>query len=204
MNHEEIKPNQMYNLSLYFTRIDKDGDYVFSALPSEPDAYYLSADDVEKLVSPINPYTPLNFPTTTRIPEPAPKYDPCRKFRKGDKVRLVPFHGRCPIMYGENVFGIEEILTVEENENKEYEVLVNGSSARQMFHSCFLELVTPVEDLEPYSVHETDYLYRVMQSVACGEQVVCESRKNTHPHAKEAAEAERARLNEEWRKEHQK
>lgn len=63
------------------------------------------------------------------------------------------------------------------------------------------ELVTPVEEIKPYSVHETDYLYRVMLSVDGGEQVVCEYRKNTHPHAKERAEAERDRLNAEHRKE---
>lgn len=61
---------------------------------------------------------------------------------------------------------------------------------------------TQVEELEPYNVHETEYLFRVMQVVEGGEQIVSEYRKSTHPHAKEAAEAECARLNAGWRKEH--
>lgn len=76
------------------------------------------------------------------------KYDPCRRFRKGDKVRLVPYRGRMPIMFGFNIFSIGEIFTVEEDENKEYDVLVNNGSYRQMFQACFLELVTPVEELK--------------------------------------------------------
>jgi hypothetical protein len=62
---------------------------------------------------------------------------------------------------------------------------------------AYLELVTPVEELEPYSIGEsTDYF-----SVEKDDEELSLYWKDKHPNAKEAAEAECARLNAEYRKE---
>lgn len=60
-----------------------------------------------------------------------------------------------------------------------------------------IELVTPVEELEPYSVEEsTDYF-----SVEKDDAELCLYWKDKHPNPKAAAEAECKRLKEEYRKE---
>lgn len=61
----------------------------------------------------------------------------------------------------------------------------------------YIELVTPVEELEPYRVDHNQYGWHVEKD---GE-ILATYNDSRHPHAKEAAEAERDRLNEEYRKE---
>ena len=169
------------------------------------------------------------------ISEP-PKYDPCRRFKEGDRVKPRKLFGRCYSKATARI--IDKICTVLHDEIEHYAVSIRWDAGECIIDPAYLELVTPVEELKPYSVvelsngdyavykgderlcvfrdgelvtpveeikpysvHETDYLYRVMQSVDGGEQVVCEYRKNTHPPAKERAEAECKRLNAEHRKE---
>lgn len=55
----------------------------------------------------------------------------------------------------------------------------------------------PVEELEPYSVETCQYGYTVNK----GELILAIYNDETHPNPKEAAEAECARLNAEYRKE---
>lgn len=81
--------------------------------------------------------------------EPAPKYNPCRKFRKGDKVEYLPKDGR-ELFEAERL--LTQTLTVVENEHEIYnrvEVKAqNGDIYSVPFY--YLKLVTPVEELEPY------------------------------------------------------
>ena len=132
----------------------------------------------------------------------SPKYDPNRLFCEGDEVRVIEKDGRTvhdPLNGG--------IWRVARNERTggahEMSVLVHliyedEKTALQIHVPfCFLELVTPVEELEPYSVGETtDYF-----SVDKDNEEVSLYWKARHPHAKEAAEAECKKLNEEYRKE---
>lgn len=129
---------------------------------------------------------------------PTPKHDPCRLFKKGDKVRIVEYKGRSYSKYWEKRLG--QILTVtwSEDENTSPEV------DEQTIDPSYLELVTPVEEIESFGVrYSTDrdcaevYHRRYKNTVAafyckCG---------ITREQAEEHAEAERDRLNAEWRKE---
>ena len=78
------------------------------------------------------------------------KYDPTRLFREGDKVRLVEKNGRKPFTSALNHL----ILRVAADED--YKGLV--SIEEPCFSDTFvipyshLELVTPIEELEPYSI----------------------------------------------------
>lgn len=140
-----------------------------------------------------------------------PKHDPYRWFKKGDKVQPRKVNGRCP--FGVDItdskprhmdFG----ATVQEDEDQYGMVRVNTLRGDIKIHSYFLELITPIEDLLPYSVeaHEEGECgcFEVMQ----GKQCVSIYPYGTHEtryykkseQAKEAAEAECERLNEEWRK----
>lgn len=129
-----------------------------------------------------------------------PRYDPCRFFKKGDKVQ--PRSGKTVLASEYGFVTFHELAgQYEVNEDEArgtVTLIVNG-------HACFvsafaLELVTPVEELEPYMV-ETDFVddEPVWNIYKDGDLIV--GYTSSHPNAKAAAEAECARLNAEWRKE---
>lgn len=138
----------------------------------------------------------------TKNAETAPKYDPNREFRKGDKVRLVQCNGRNPFdsFNGIEYLPDETIYTVDgdEYDNGKVELYAMDSCDTFEIHHSNIELVTPVEELEPYSVSEATVQYLVKED---NKKVVAQFCKLYHPNAKSAAEAERDRLNAEWRKE---
>lgn len=127
-----------------------------------------------------------------------PKYDPCRRFKKGDNVEYSPRNGRdlleAPWIY--------DAAVVIEDEDRNGTVVVRftfnyGEPSVHKVPWYYLQLVTPVEEMEPYSVETFQYGYTVNK----GELILATYNDETHPHAKEAAEAECARLNAEHRKE---
>ena len=135
----------------------------------------------------------------------SPKYDPCRKFRKGDIVRLRAYNGRKPYdywhkqvikNYGENLDTVLENELDSGNVDIFQDAPIDELTVR--VHSCHLELVTPGEELEPYSVGESTDYFSV--DAKDGNEISC-SWKDAHPNAKAGAEAERDRLNAEYRKE---
>lgn len=122
-----------------------------------------------------------------------PKYDPCRLFKKGDKVRVVEYKGRSYSLYWKKRLG--EILTVTESEDETADIEVD----EQCIDPAYLELVTPVEELEPYYVRESGSSFSIAREGEKG--ILSVYFKGFHPHARAAAKADRDRLNEEWRKE---
>ena len=137
------------------------------------------------------------------LPPEKPKYDPCRLFRKGDIVRLKEWNGRCPALPEDWKFD-NGLFKVHANEkfNSSVEITRENSEDVYIAPICFLELVTPVEELEPYYIEETEYEYCVTIMVGERKDTPAIYHKRMHPNAKAAAEAECARLNAEWRKEH--
>lgn len=127
---------------------------------------------------------------------PAPcasKYDPCRLFREGDIVAPCEHNGR-PAWGSTPAFSrvqaIAEKYTVHRDEARG-EVIVRDNSGFITFAHSHLKLITPVEETEPYSVETCQYGYTVNK----GELILATYNDETHPNAKEAAEAECARLN---------
>lgn len=158
----------------------------------------------------------LSPATDIKNAEPAPKYDPCRKFRKGDKVRLVEYKGRHFNTDAKRMWFCTGIVTFSECEHEYIDVCVSfGNSEEDIeIDPAYLELVKPVEEMEPYSVHESDENYFWIHSakenpldhrLSFNYHYRGEFNKNdaifTREEAKEAAEAERDRLNAEYRKE---
>lgn len=152
------------------------------------------------------PEKPIEIFHTTKIPEVYPKYDPCRKFRKGDMVRYCAPDGR---IYADRGSLREHIknrdlthVVRDEQENGRvgvYDPLDEENPYYVPAHS--LELVTPVEELEPYYIEETEYEFCVTIMVGERKDIPATYHKRMHPNAKAAAEAESKRLNEEYRKE---
>lgn len=189
MNPEDIKIGQKYNFTLL--AIDKERGRR-PALFETPTGkkYFISPEDFES-VSPEN---------GIKNAESAPKYDPRRKFRKGDKVRFKEHLGRKSLAH------CDEIITLEVDEIHGQcfwqEMKPYGDIVQRNAYFCFLELVTPVEEQEPYYIEEEL------------ETITILSKKDPIFHkcwhyagvksgviALEAAEAECARLNAEYRKE---
>lgn len=130
-----------------------------------------------------------------------PKHDPCRPFRNGDIVRYVERDGRsyvdappvgatCCVCVGEDSVGMVSV---------EFKFSENEEPAVHDVPFYHLELVTPVEELEPYYVERQDSCYVVGKRQESPEmEYVAGFSKTRHPNAKAAAEAERDRLNAEW------
>ena len=146
--------------------------------------------------------------------ENKPKHDPTRLFKNGDRAQVVERNGRTPTCFPVGRIKVGDIVTVAENEAGDVFIKVLTEDGHEMMVPWFmLELVTPVEELKPYSVEESCgganlhcfilkrgkkhlsyYLYKAGNA----------NHYYTREEAKAAAEAERDRLNAEWRKEHQK
>ena len=114
---------------------------------------------------------------------------------------------------GRSPWGTGRKLIVVENEGA-LDVLVRDEETRETNLLCplFLELVTPVEELEPpYFVGESEISYDLFRRTDNGSQLRAsfwwkhnpypEKIEMTEEEAKAAAEAERDRLNAEHRKE---
>lgn len=120
-----------------------------------------------------------------------------RRFRAGDEVNVTSRYGRFPVVSPMNHPWLGERVTVVEDEDDSGFVQVRSNSGHKMSVAFFfLELVSPVEERRPYEVVETMSLggWQIMRD---GLPLVLYD-GNLHPNAKEAAEAECKRLNDEW------
>lgn len=193
MNDEELKklkPGDEIFIRARYKKVLDDGDVLFTH------SARLNCDEVVETHS-------FSHPETVILPSdlpPAPKYDPCRLFKKGDKVKRRTVDGRTDQEMPE---GIE--LTVTCGEDKYGNVRVQSPNGISIVtKSVFLELVTPVEELEPYSVEvdEDEDEWHILRGVKFVMSFHFDSDAYyTEEQAKAAAEAECARLNAEYRKE---
>ena len=127
---------------------------------------------------------------------PTLKYDPNRPYKKGDIVKRRTVDGRTDPDVPEGVH-----LTVTTSEAKYGNVRVLDPRGRSIVtKAVFLELITPVEELAPYTIEccisgkGTDYRIKKDGVIICAYSCA-------HPNGEAAAKAERERLNAEWRKE---
>jgi hypothetical protein len=137
--------------------------------------------------------------------ETSPKYDPNRPFRKGDKVRAVEYKGRkgtdCPDFTG-------KIYTVSQEEKSNKLLKLTDGFFVYYIDPAYVKLVTPIEELEPYSVSlrqeltvDDTYPYCAVIDHDGNEVARFYCEQYEEGKARAAAEAERDRLNAEYRKE---
>lgn len=143
-----------------------------------------------------------------------PKYDPYRKFRKGDIVRLREYNGRKPYDFWNKQtikhFGakLDTVYDDEKEDSGHVDIFQDAPIDELMVrvHASCLELVTPVEELEPYRVvwPENYQCVRIMKGKRIHSSIPFREEECVYLTLEEAlaaAEAECARLNEEYRKE---
>lgn len=197
MNAEELKQLKKGDEIFIRARYKKtyaDGDVSF--LHSNTNVYDVEIE-MESYTHPKNVILPSEL-------QPAPKDDPCRLFKKGDKVQ--PRAGRdvYACEWEDAVFHkLTGVYELESDEKEGHVTILDKETGIECYVSVFaVELVTPVEELEPYYVKDDGTHYVVGKRPEEPEIVyLAEYSKDRHPHAKEAAEAECARLNAEHRKE---
>lgn len=204
MNIEEIKVGERYNVCGYIGY--KNEDEISITFECKPGVYCSI------------PFAKSHASMYFSLPPTPPKYDPCRKFKKGDKVKLIEWNGRTPYdTHHELKPPPGEVHIVIEDEYDRNEVYIGMSAAdehQSVVHACHLELVTPVEELEPYKVEKRLSRYAVYyhdpdedgMTGRVYEQAAFyfgHPNQYTKDEALAAAEAERDRLNEEYRNKHQ-
>ena len=196
MNIEDIKIGETYNVRV---TVEEKNDAVYIQCRTSESAHpvILAAREAAAF-SPISPENGI------KNTEPSPKYDPCRKFRKGDKVRVVKeINGRIPPLCGDIEAG--NVYTVSDNEDGG-DVMLEVNGKYDCIDWYYLELVTPVEERVSFRVGDfpVDGEWSVWKDSLGKTEIISSYKIATHPNAKEAAEAECARLNAEWRKEVEK
>lgn len=129
--------------------------------------------------------------------EPAPKYDPCRLFKKGDLVRVVECKGRIK-PYLKNVLGKVYTLDASEDDNQ---IAYIKADDIDLIDVCHLELVVPVEEQEQYFISEGAGIIEIWNKTREVERTWYYDAVKAGVEALAAAEAECARLNAEYRKE---
>ena len=180
MKLEDIKIGETYNVRVTVALI---GDSIIHCSVGKNTANFWK--------SAVSEFSPIS-------PETYPKYDPCREFREGDKVRVRKIHGKLPQCRYNGMIKVKEgdCCTIHEKEHRNCYWVTIPSGGNWCLDAAYFELVTPVEEMEPYSVDYEMDCWRV-----CDNDGVVSVYNERHPHAKEAAEAERDRLNAAHRKE---
>ena len=193
MKIEDIKVGETYNVRVKVECIDEDG--------------WLKVRTSEKAISFVL------SPKEQEAFSPLPKYDPCRKLKVGDVVRVLKINGNLPkCQWAGNIPKEGVTGIVRELRKEDHFVWID---CKEIVGYCidpaYLELVTPVEELEPYFVGESENSYDLFRKTSNGNQLRASFwwKHNPTPdlielskaNAKAAAEAERDRLNAEYRKE---
>ena len=192
MNIKDVKIGETYNVRVRVKSITDCGINTFTVQEDGACIFHNYFSNAELAAfSSINPYEPLKLDIINRIPETDPKFDPCRPFKKGDIVEI-DTRGRDIAEKAGVELGVRYTVTVDERKNG-YVSFKGDDGIEQHAMFFWLKLVTPVE--EPYFIEKGSNGYRLMKSNG----KLLANYWETHPHAKETAEAERDRLNAEYR-----
>ena len=84
-----------------------------------------------------------------------PKYDPNRKFKKGDIVEPCQVKGRWHSVTWEGRSGIHFTVTEDEDEDGIITIKDPDCELPYIAAAVFFNLVSPVEELEPYYIEES-------------------------------------------------
>lgn len=191
MNIENIKVGETYNV-----RVKVIGKYSKGI-----DAIYADADDAiaglhipERRVGILRPISPENGIKNT---ETAPKYDPCRWFREGDRVEVKQYKGRLYTKFWAQYLG--QVLAVGTSETETSSPELITKQGLQPIDPAYLELITPVEEIEQYFIQEDSVSYNIRSKDEC--LIAAIVFKGICENPMQLAKDTCARLNAEYRKE---
>lgn len=145
-NFEDIKEGGIYDVRIVVEQ-KRDHSILACALSDAGETNKPRFVFYERTVSDFCQVTPENG---TKNTESTSKYDPCRMFKKGDRVEVVKYKGRNGSM-DTSVATLAVVIEDEEEDGWIY-IQAKGSNKIDTIDPAYLELVTPVEELEPYRV----------------------------------------------------
>lgn len=123
-----------------------------------------------------------------------------RRFRAGDEVKMTSRDGRFPEVYP-TLLG-ERVTVVEDEDDSGFVQVRSESGYKMSVAFFFLEMVSPIEERRPYSVrhNEAHAAWSIYgpYNLSAVNYFYGERYPYTEESAKAAAEAECARLNDEW------
>lgn len=188
---KKLKPGDPVIIEATFCKIDYVGDVV----------------SVTKCTSRGEIVDGAFFAATSHVslPPEKPKYDPTRPYQKGDLAQVVERNGRNVTCFPSGRIKVSDIVTVAENESGDVFIKVLTDAGHEMMVPWFmLELVKPVEEQLPYVVrhNEAHAAWSIYgpYNLSAVNYFYGDRYPYTKEQAKAAAEAEAARLNDEWRK----
>ena len=146
MNLEDIKVGETYNVRVTVALI---GDSIIHCS--------IGATTINFWKTAVSAFSPISPENGIKNTEPAPKYDPCRLFLKGDIVEPVTVNGRLPKTL---TAGYRYEVLMDEAKNGDFlqvklaPLLSKGTSGYCEFFADvpYLRLVIPEEERVPYSV----------------------------------------------------
>lgn len=152
INIEDIKVGEMYNVRMQVRDYANGIIFCCTVISIDEKDGVQCGEEYDICHDEIAAFSEITPENGTKNSEPAPKYDPCRLFRKGDKVRVVTYKGR-------NKTGVEageigSIYKDEKDADVTVEVIFYGDDLWEV-DPAYLELVTPVEELEPFTCGES-------------------------------------------------
>lgn len=146
INIEDIKIGETYNVRVKVSRMNTAGVFCYAC---DKDGSYLGKHPNLFTEDEVEAFSPIILENGRKNSEPAPKHDPCRLFRDGDKVTPRLVNGRDFNSIAEEYRGM--ILTVTRDEEKYDNVYVECGGDEFTIDPAYLELVTPVEELGPFT-----------------------------------------------------
>ncbi len=209
MKLEDIKVGETYNVRVTVKYID-GYEVVTATIGQDGKEGYRT----RFLLGDIPAFSPISPESGEKNTDPAQKFDPCRPFKKGDRVEPTFWNDRPPVaseLRANSEFlphdGIYTVLSDERNSI----AFIDYHGKSVFIPVNHLKLVIPVEELEPYFVGESENSYDLFRKTSNGNQLRASFwwKHNPTPdlielskaNAKAAAEAECDRLNAEYRKE---
>lgn len=183
MNEEELKAGERYNFTLIYTGQSINNKFRFESPTGIH--YILGLGDIEA-VSPVS----------------APENAPCRELRIGDKVRVRKIHGKLPQCRYNGVAHVKEgdCCTIFEDAYRNCYWVTMASNVHWCFDAAYLELVTPVEEIQQFFLESDNNLYFCIY-FGTSQNYELVSRLRKKHYSLTEAEAECARLNAKYRKE---
>ena len=185
MKLEDIKVGETYLLPITVTAIEKSG--WIETTTCNNNEYFHTPSEVKTLL-----------PNGTKNTEPAPKYDPCRLFKKGDKVRVVEYKGR---NYTNVDTGKEGVVTRNETGADPAIEVAFADDDFWDVDPAYLELVTPVEEQKEFFIEDEKELPYYLIHFGRPRNFELVAQLDRKYYTLEQANAECDRLNAEYRKE---
>lgn len=159
---KELKVGEIYNVRV---KVNTIGEAYIGVTPILQGAVLSPYWPTSFALGESSAFSPITPENGTKNTAPAPKYDPCRLFKKGDRVRVVEYKGRNKTGVSTGEIGL--IDKDEKGADVTVEVIFYGDDLWEV-DPAYLELVTPVEEMEPYSIDpkNTNVLFKYGKKIA--------------------------------------